>query len=225
MHQDDLLDWHAAVPPSPRTLEGRYIRLEPLDPKRHGDDLWQALQGPESDPALWNYLPYGPFDQRADFDTWLAGNAETRDPLFYSVVDRRSGQVQGLLSFLSIVPEHGSIEIGHVAFGARMQRSPRATEAVFLLAEEAFALGNRRLEWKCNAANQRSMRAAERFGFQFEGIFRQHRVVKRRNRDTAWFAMVDHEWPALREAFRRWLAEENFDTEGHQRQRLEALRG
>ncbi|WP_158890219.1 MULTISPECIES: GNAT family N-acetyltransferase [unclassified Pseudomonas] len=208
------LDWTPAQLPQPRLLQGRYVRLEPLDPQRHGDDLWAALH--DQDPALWDYLPYGPFTERAAFDSWLAGLAQGRDPLFHAVVDPRDGRALGQLSLMSIVPEHGSIEIGHVAFGGRLQRTPLATEAFYLLMQEAFALGYRRLEWKCDDANARSKRAAERLGMRHEGLFRQHRVVKGRNRDTAWFSLLDHEWPMVDAGFQRWLAAENFDAEGRQ---------
>ena len=219
-----LAAWQPASPPPRRPLGGRFVCLEPLAPSRHGDDLWQALQGPGADPALWDYLAYGPFAEREAFDAWLAANAGSADPLFFTVIDRASGQARGLLSYLNSVPAHGSIEIGHIAFGRAMQRTPGASEAVFLLAEQAFVLGNRRLEWKCNAANRRSVRAAERFGFRYEGVFRQHLVIKGRNRDTAWFAILDQQWPALRLAFQRWLAVENFDEQGRQRKTLAQLR-
>lgn len=219
----DLSCWQPCPLPDQRPLSGRFVRLEALDVARHGDDLWVALQGP--DPALWDYLPYGPFTERAAFDAWLGGNADSRDPLFYAVVDLASDRALGLFSYLRITAQDGSIEIGHVAFGAPMQRTPGATEAVFLLARHAFdALGYRRLEWKCDAANARSLRAAERFGFSHEGLFRQHMVRKGRNRDTAWFSIIDGEWPACREAFERWLEADNFDQAGRQKQRLEALR-
>lgn len=221
----DLSHWQPRPTPDHRALPGRFVRLEALDPARHGGDLWHALQGPGHDPALWNYLPYGPFPERAPFDAWLAGHAASRDPLFYAVVDLASGRVTGLLSYLRIAPKDGAIEIGHIAFGQAMQRSPASTEAVWLLARHAFDdLGYRRLEWKCNAANARSMRAAERLGFRYEGLFRQHMVIKGQNRDTAWFSIIDGEWPAVRSTFEAWLAVDNFDGEGHQRRRLEDLR-
>lgn len=219
----DLSHWQPRPAPDQRPLDGRFVRLEALDPARHGDDLWRALQGP--DPALWDYLPYGPFDQRAAFDAWLDGHAASRDPLFYTVIERTGGRALGLLSYLRIAPKDGCIEIGHIAFGAPMQRTPGATEAVWLLARHAFDdLGYRRLEWKCNARNARSMRAAERFGFVHEGLFRQHMVVKGENRDSAWFSIIDGEWPTRRTAFERWLAADNFDAEGRQKVKLEALR-
>lgn len=220
----DLSNWQQCPTPDQRVLQGRVVRLETLAVSRHGDDLWRALQGP--DPALWDYLPYGPFSERTGFNAWLTSNAEHRDPLFYAVIDQASGRALGLFSYLNIAAQDGCIEIGHVAFGASMQRTAGATEAVYLLARHAFDdLGYRRLEWKCNAANTRSRRAAERFGFTYEGLFRQHRVIKGKNRDTAWFSIIDGEWPTCRVAFERWLAVDNFDDQGQQKQRLEALRG
>lgn len=225
MTNPDLCNWQPRPAPQRQPLAGRFVRLEPLDPGQHGDALWQALQGPSGDPALWDYLPYGPFASREAFDAWLAGNAQSADPLFFSVIDLPSGRALGLFSFLRITPKDGCIEIGHIAFGQAMQRTPASTEAVWLLARHAFDdLGYRRLEWKCNALNARSLRAAERLGFVYEGTFRQHMLVKGRNRDTAWFAIIDGEWPRCRVAFERWLASANFDAAGRQQQRLEALR-
>ena len=225
MNPRPLTDWQPCPLPQNQPLAGRFVRLEPLDGTRHGDDLWLALQGPGSDPALWDYLPYGPFASRETFDAWLTGNAQSCDPLFFGVIDLASQRAVGLLSYLRIAPKNGCIEIGHIAFGAAMQRTPGATEAVWLLARHAFDdLGYRRLEWKCNALNTRSMRAAERLGFVYEGLFRQHMLVKGQNRDTAWFAMIDGEWPARRAAFERWLAADNFDATGRQLRRLEQLR-
>jgi RimJ/RimL family protein N-acetyltransferase len=220
------LDWQPVAVPSRTPLDGRYVRLEPLDAARHGDDLWLALQGPDADPLLWDYLPYGPFAERAPFDAWLAGNQASADPLFFVVIERASGRAVGLLSYLRLAPKDGCIEIGHIAFGRVMQRTPGSTEAVYLLAQRAMGeLGYRRLEWKCNALNARSMRAAQRLGFVHEGTFRQHMVVKGRNRDSAWFSLLDSEWPRCQTAFARWLSEDNFDAEGRQKQGLKALRG
>ncbi|MDP3847701.1 MAG: GNAT family protein [Pseudomonas sp.] len=223
MSNSTLHNWQPAQSPSAATLVGHYVRLEQLDPTRHGDDLWPALQGPEADPQMWQYLGYGPFAERAEFDRWLASHAAHNDPLFYTVLDRASGKALGLLSYLSLAPQHGSIEIGHVCFGHALQRSVQATETIYLLARYAFELGNRRLEWKCDNLNLRSRRAAERFGFSHEGVFRQHLVRKGRNRDTAWFSLLDHEWPARQRTFELWLAAENFDAQGQQRQSLTAL--
>ena len=211
---ESLQHWQPATTPDNRTLEGLYIRLEKLDPARHGDDLWLALQGPDSDPKLWDYLPYGPFPERSAFDAWLEKNAASADPHFYAVIDSANDQAQGMLSLMCIVPEHGRIEIGHVAFGAPMQRSPKSTEAVYLLAKEAFALGNRRLEWKCNNDNTRSKRTAVRLGYTFEGVFRQHMVVKGKNRDTTWYSIISTQWSSVAAGFEKWLALDNQPKSG-----------
>ena len=211
---ESLQHWQPAKNPDNRTLDGLYIRLEKLDGTRHGDDLWLAFQGAHSDPALWDYMPFGPFAERPAFDTWLQALTNSLDPHFYAVIDKPGGQAQGLLSLMSIVPEHGRIEIGNVTFGAAMQRSPKSTEAVYLLAKEAFALGNRRLEWKCNNLNDRSKRSAVRLGYTYEGIFRQHMVVKGRNRDTTWYSMIGTEWPAIAAGFEKWLALDNQPESG-----------
>ncbi|MCU1776677.1 GNAT family N-acetyltransferase [Pseudomonas sp. 14P_5.3_Bac1] len=207
-------DWKGVPAPTVQVLEGRFIRLEKLDPARHGDGLFRALEGPGADPKLWDYLPYGPFPERAAFDAWLNNHAQHSDPYFFSVIDRQSGEVQGILSLMSIVPAQGRIEIGHVTFGASMQRSPKSTEAVYLLARHAFEQGYRRLEWKCNNANARSKYAAQRLGFSFEGVFRQHMVVKGQNRDTAWYSILDSEWPTLGAGFEAWLSEANQHGSG-----------
>lgn len=220
----DLTQWQPASLPDTRTLQGRFIRLEKLDTARHGDGLWEALEGPAADRKLWDYLFVGPFPERSAFDDYLAGLEDSTDPWFYTVIDQQTGAIDGFLSLMSIVPNAGRIEIGHVTFGASMQRTPKATEAVYLLAKESFSLGNRRLEWKCNANNARSKRAAERFGFSFEGTFRQHSVFKGQNRDTAWYSIIDSEWPAVRQAFETWLSVDNF-KDGQQIRTLEQLRG
>ncbi len=219
------LAWAPVAPPGRDAIVGARARLEPLDPDRHAVALFAAAQGPDADPRLWDFLPYGPFPDRGAFAAWLGGCAASDDPLFFAVVDAASGRPSGMASFLRITPDHGVIEIGHIWFGATLQRTPAATDAIYLLARRAFDLGYRRLEWKCDARNDRSRRAAERFGFTYEGTFRQHLVVKGRNRDTAWYAMLDGEWPAARAAFERWLAPENFDPAGRQLASLQALRG
>ena len=220
----DLTHWQPAKLPDTRTLQGRFIRLEKLDAARHGEGLWEALEGPAADRKLWDYLFVGPFPERGAFDDYLAGLEGSTDPWFYTVIDQQTGAIDGFLSLMSIFPSAGRIEIGHVTFGAAMQRTPKATEAVYLLAKESFALGNRRLEWKCNADNARSKRAAERFGFSFEGTFRQHSVFKGQNRDTAWYSIIDSEWPAVQQAFETWLAVDNF-RDGQQVRTLEQVRG
>lgn len=203
--------------PEPITLQGGYIRLEKLDPKRHGEDLWQVFEGPQADTALWDYMFAGPFTNRSDFDSWLETSSATKDPLFFSVVDLASGQAQGILSFLNIVPEHRRIEIGHIHFGSAMQRTPKSTEANYLLGKLAFELGYHRLEWKCNDLNARSKASAARFGYTFEGVFRNHMVTKGRIRNSTWFSIIDDEWPALAAGFERWLAADNQRPEGQVR--------
>jgi RimJ/RimL family protein N-acetyltransferase len=207
--------------PAREPIEGDRVRLEPLDPARHAEDLFAAAQG---DDGLWDYLPYGPFADVAALREHLRAQAASEDPLFFAVLV--DGAAAGVVSYLRIEPLHGCIEIGHIWFGAPLQRTPAATEAIYLLAREAFdGLGNRRFEWKCNAANGRSRRAAERFGFTFEGVFRQHMIVKGVNRDTAWYSILDGEWPAVRAGFEAWLDAANFDAEGRQRRSLESVRG
>jgi RimJ/RimL family protein N-acetyltransferase len=224
----DLAGWTPARRPAREVLAGERVELQPLDARRHAADLFAAAQGgdaSERDPGLWDYLAYGPFASEGELAAWAAGQERSSDPLFFAVVDRATGRAGGMASFLRIEPDHGCIEIGHIWFGPALQRTPAATEAIYLLARHAFdALGNRRLEWKCDAANARSRRAALRLGFTFEGIFRRHMVVKGRNRDTAWFAMLDDEWPAARRAFEAWLDPANFDGAGGQRASLASLR-
>ena len=215
---------HPATRPARRPLHGTRVRLEPLDPDRHAHDLFAAAQGPGADPQLWRYLSYGPFADAEELRTWVAERAASSDPLFLTVVEAATGRAGGVVSYLRIEAADGCIEIGHIWFGTELQRTPAATETIYLLARHAFDdLGYRRLEWKCDAANARSRRAADRLGFTFEGVFRQHMIVKERNRDTAWFSMVDGEWPAARAAFEAWLAPGNFDADGHQRRPLAAL--
>jgi RimJ/RimL family protein N-acetyltransferase len=217
------LEWQPARPPQRIPLEGASVRLEPVDPARHSRALFSAADGA---PAIWDYLAYGPFENQEVFTEWLEGRASSRDPLFYAVVDRATGLARGMASYMRIVPEHGVIEIGHIWFAPVLQRTRQATEAIFVLARHAFdELGYRRLEWKCDSLNLPSRRAAERFGFVFEGVFRQHMVVKDRNRDTAWYSMTDGEWPLMRAAFEAWLDTENFDQSGRQRLSLSDLRG
>jgi len=206
-------------------LTGARVELQPLDPQRHAADLFAAVQGDGHDPHLWDYMPYGPFACAQAFADWVHEQSRAADPLFFAVVDRATGRAGGMVSFMRMEPAHGCIEIGNIWFGAGLQRTPQATETICLLAGHAFdTLGNRRLEWKCDAANTRSRSAALRLGFRFEGVFRQHMVVKCRNRDTAWFSMLDHEWPGARRAFELWLDPSNFDAAGVQRAPLAALR-
>lgn len=216
------LHWQPAKAPPRERIEGETVLLEPLDPSRHGDQLFAATAGADS---TWLYLPYGPFAGKDDFMGWLEDRAPIDDPLTFTIIDRDAGAARGLASFMSIVPEHGVIEIGHIWLSPQLQRTRQATEAIYLMSRRAFEeLGNRRLEWKCDAVNAASRRAAERFGFTFEGTFRQHRVIKRRNRDTAWYSITDGEWPARRAAFEAWLSPSNFDGSGRQRRSLGEIR-
>jgi RimJ/RimL family protein N-acetyltransferase len=217
-----LADWTPRPRPARTALEGRYCRLEPLDPVRHGDDLFAASMAPGA-AERFRYLFDVPLD-RAAFAGWLERAAASDDPLFQAVIDLASGRCQGRQTFMRITPEHGVVEIGNILWGPAIARGRVATEALFLAARHVFdELGYRRFEWKCNLRNEPSMRAARRFGFAFEGVFRSHMVVKGENRDTAWFAMTDADWPALRARFERWLDPANFDADGRQRARLADL--
>jgi RimJ/RimL family protein N-acetyltransferase len=210
--------------PGRAPLQGRYVRLEPADVPAHAPSLYALSHARPEDAALWTYLAYGPFPDQAAFAAWLAERVRSDDPLFFAIVEELSGQASGMASYLNIVPDMGCIEIGHIWFTPPLQKTRGATEAIFLMMRHVFDdLGYRRLEWKCNALNEASMRAARRFGFTYEGTFRQHMVVKGRNRDTAWFSLLDREWPAVRAAFQRWLAPENFDAAGRQQMSLTAL--
>jgi RimJ/RimL family protein N-acetyltransferase len=212
--------------PARAPLAGAWARLEPVAVAAHAQSLYRLSHARPEDAALWTYLAYGPFPDRDAFARWLEERARSSDPLFFAIVDRASGEAAGMASYLNIVPANGTIEIGHIWFAPSLQKTRAATEAIFLLARHVFDdLGYRRLEWKCDALNEPSRRAAVRFGFTYEGTFRQHMIVKGRNRDTAWFALLDHEWPAVRAAFERWLAPENFDAAGRQRTSLGALTG
>ena len=217
------LDWKPARLPQRVPLQGATVVLEPVDPRQHATALYSSS---DHAPELWTHLAYGPFASQAEFTSWLEGRAATEDPLFYAVVDCAAGGARGMASFLRMEPTHGVIEIGHIWFAPALQQTRQATEAIYLLARHAFDdLGYRRLEWKCDSLNQPSRSAAERFGFVFEGVFRQHMVVKGRNRDTAWFSIIDGDWPVVRSAFETWLAPENFDGEGRQRRSLIEIRG
>lgn len=205
-------------------LEGRHVHLRPLDALADAEPLYAESHPPAADPAHWAYLPGGPYRDVAEYRETLVIDQRSEDPLFFTLTQPADQRPVGIASYLRITPAHGSIEIGHIWFGASLRRSTAATEAIYLLAAHAFdELGYRRLEWKCNALNQASRRAAERFGFAFEGVFRHHMVVKDRNRDTAWYAITDDEWPAIRDAFKAWMRPENFDDAGRQRRRLGEL--
>ena len=210
-----------AQPPAPIVLEGRYVRLEPIN-ARHADDLYAAASAPGAE-ARFAYLFSPPPTDAADMAARVAESVGQQDPMTFTVVDVASGRAGGQQSLMRITPAHGVIEIGSIMWGPGVARTRLATEALYLTARHVFEdLGYRRFEWKCNNRNEPSKRAAQRFGFVFEGVFRQHMIVKGESRDTAWFAMLDGDWPRLRAAYERWLDPANFDAAGAQRAKLEA---
>ena len=210
-----------AIPPR-EMMVGQYCRVEPLDADRHAASLFEANRSVSAD-ANWTYLPYGPFDSFESYRAWLSESAQKCDPQFFAIVETSSGRALGIASYLRIDPRNGSIEVGHLNFSPLLQRTAAATEALYLMMARAFRLGYRRYEWKCDSLNAPSRRAALRLGLSFEGVFRQATVYKGRNRDTAWFAAIDRDWPALESSFLRWLDPNNFDEHGKQRLALSAL--
>lgn len=215
-----LTNWNAPARPGPHQLAGRYARLEQLAPEAHAHALFSAYSAGD---GVWDYLPYGPFTSEVGFNDWLRGMAASADPFFYAIRDLDTGLIGGMQAYLRISPEIGSIELGHINMAPRLQRTRAASEAMMLMIGWAFEAGYRRFEWKCDALNLPSRRAAERLGLSYEGVFRQATIYKGRNRDTAWFAAIDAEWPALRAAYAAWLAPENFGPAGAQITRLTDL--
>lgn len=211
--------WVAPRFPDAEVIEGRSMRLERLT-ERHADALFRANA---EDDTIWDYLPYGPFPSEAGYIRWVKDMAAARDPFFYAVVERETGQASGVMSYLRITPEVGVIELGHINLARRLGRSRAASEAMMMMISWAFEAGYRRFEWKCDALNIPSRRAAERLGLSYEGTFRQATIYKGRNRDTAWFAATDKDWPGLQAAYEAWLSPANFDAEGRQRERLSDL--
>lgn len=216
----DLATWKGVPRPERIVLDGSYARLEPLDPARHGADLLASARQPGADDRfryLFEDTPAG----MDDFLPWLEQATRSSDPLFFAVVDRATGRAEGRQALMRVDPAHGVVEVGHILWGPAIARTRIVTEALFLFARHVFdTLGYRRFEWKCNDVNEPSKRAALRFGFTAEGVFRQHMVTKGRNRDTAWFAMTDADWPRLRAGYEAWLRPENFDGAGQQRSKL-----
>lgn len=206
--------------PGAGPLEGRLVRLERLEADLHAADLHRAMR---ADDSIWDFMPYGPFGSTAAYHRWVKDTEGSTDPVFYAIRDLASGHCGGVASFLRIFPEAGTIEVGHICLAPELQRGRQATEAMYLMMKSAFEAGYRRYEWKCNALNLGSRRAAQRLGFSYEGVFRQASVIKGRNRDTAWFACIDSEWPALKECFEAWLSPANFDSAGRQKERLSDL--
>ena len=219
-----VLGWVERPRPPQTAIEGRYCRIERLDPERHAADLYAANLA-DTTGRHWTYLPYGPFSDFTAYRAWIAMNCLGDDPLFHAIVDLPRGRAVGVASYLRISPRDGVIEVGHIHYSPALQRTWAATEAMYLMMRRVFEeLGYRRYEWKCNALNAPSCRAAERLGFTFEGVFRQATISKGRNRDTAWYSVIDEEWPALKAAFERWLSPANCDAVGCQRESLRARR-
>lgn len=215
--------WKPVAPPPRTPIEGRYCRIEPIDPERHAAQLFEAISD-DQDGRTWTYMGYGPFATLPEYRAWMKATCLGDDPLFHVIIDAASGKAVGVASYLRIDPKFGVIETGHIHYAPRLQRTRAATEAMYLLARRVFdELGYRRYEWKCDALNGPSRKAAARLGFSYEGIFRQATIYKGRNRDTAWFAMIDREWPALKASYETWLAPANFDADGRQKQALGAL--
>jgi len=215
-------DWTPPVRPPAEPMIGRYCRLERLDADRDGQSLFDAY-ALDSEGRNWTYLPQGPFESYGEFHIWLSDMAKLDDPFFFTIIDAESQTSVGIASYLRITPPAGSIEVGHIHYSPLLQRTPAATEAMYLMMEQAFALGYRRYEWKCDALNAPSRMAAQRLGLSYEGVFRQATVYKQRNRDTAWYATIDREWPDLKQAFEQWLDPNNFDNDRNQKTRLSTL--
>lgn len=217
-----LVNFQTPERPPITPMDGRYCRIEHLDIARHAAALHDA-NNKDTEHRNWTYLPYGPFTTLDDYTRWMEEACCNGDPLFHSIIDNTSGEAVGLASYLRIDPRNASIEVGHINFSPLLQRTVAATESMFLLMQRAFALGYRRYEWKCDALNKPSQQAAQRLGFRYEGTFRQATHYKNRNRDTAWYSIIDTEWPTLQTAFQHWLAVDNFDPNGRQRLSLSAL--
>jgi RimJ/RimL family protein N-acetyltransferase len=203
-------------------MEGRLCSIEPLVPDRDSITLYEA-NSLDKEGKMWTYLPYGPFASFELYRSWLRVSVLTSDPQFYAIIDKSTQKAIGVAAYLRIDPKNGSIEVGHLNFSPLMQKTAIATEAMFLMMQRAFNLGYRRYEWKCNALNKPSRRAAQRLGLSYEGVFRNATVSKGRNRDTAWYAAIDEEWPALQAAFKQWLEPQNFDAQGQQKVSLSSL--
>lgn len=218
----ELPNWKPPSFPQREPIQGRFCQLEPISPDLHAASLFAANSADLSG-RVWTYLPYGPFASLDEYRNWLIATCLGDDPLFFAITDLSDGHAAGLASYLRITPNSGSIEVGHICYSPRLKKSPAGTEAMFLLMERAFELGYRRYEWKCDSLNSASRSAAQRLGMSFEGIFRQATVYKGRNRDTAWYAVTDSDWPQLKVAFEKWLAPDNFDAQGIQRTRLSDL--
>ncbi len=217
-------NWTPRPRPPKTVMEGRYCRVEPISVDAHAADLFRAFRTDAED-RIWTYLPYGPFDDEGAFRQWLTASCLGDDPLFHAIIDKQTGTAVGVASYLRIDPDFGVIEVGHINYSPLLQRTPAATEAMFLLMRRVFSeLGYRRYEWKCDNLNAGSKKAAARLGFRYDGLFEQATLYKNRNRDTAWFSILDKNWPSLEEAFTAWLDAGNFDADGRQKQPLRTPR-
>ena len=216
----EVADWTGAAYPSRDSMLGRFCRIETLDVACHLSDLFEAYAADESG-ALWTYMSMGPFATIEPLEEWMELACRGDDKLFYALIEPATGKAVGMAAYLRIVPANGVIEVGNLTYSPRMQRTPMATEAMYLMMQRVFnELGYRRYEWKCDALNEPSRRAAERLGFRYEGLFRQALVYKGRNRDTAWYSILDKDWPTIEQAFENWFDLANFDAEGQQKQTL-----
>lgn len=219
----DVAGWTPRPWPPHIPLQGQSVRMEPIAP-HHAADLFAAFSA-DSQGAIWRFLPYGPFATLPEFEAWMAQTVFTKDPQFYVFIPETTGKAAGMAALMRLAPDHGVVEVGHITMAPGLQRTVAATQGLYLLMNLCMSdLGYRRFEWKCNALNLASRRAAERYGFTFEGVFRQSNVFKGRNRDTAWFAFLDSEWPAIQRGFAAWLDPSNFDDQGRQVRTLAACR-
>lgn len=215
-----LNDWQGAKPVSPLSQAGSLCRIEPINLEKHAVDLFETCVSDESE-QLWTYMASHSFTTLAEFQDWMQKKCLSDDPLFHALIDRRSGKAVGMAALMRIDQEHGVVEIGNILYSTLVQKTTLVTEAMYLFMRHVFELGYRRYEWKCDALNEPSVRAAKRLGFKYEGIFRQALVYKNRNRDTAWFSILDHEWPRVKHGYEQWLQPKNFDESGAQKKRLQ----
>ena len=220
---EEIAGWFSPERPTAGIiLKGEHVLIEPLTADCHSKDLFEAYSE-DANQTIWDYLPYGPFNSELSYASWITKYAAEEDPFFLAIKDLKSNRYVGVASYLRINPEHGTIEVGHLNFSPSLQSTTGATEAMYLMMKWVFTQGYRRYEWKCDSLNQRSRQAAQRFGFSYEGVFRQAAIVKGRNRDTAWFSIIDKDWPLLKKTYESWLNANNFDMRGRQRQSLSEL--
>jgi len=218
-----VVGWEPKAPLQRVSTHGRYCRIQPINVDDHASDLFEAYRT-DKEGRIWTYLPYGPFASEPEFRAWMAETCLGSDPLFHVIIDLKSGKAAGMASYLRIQREVGVIEIGHINYSPILQRTPIATEAMYMLMRWVFVeLGYRRYEWKCDALNAASCSAAVRYGFSYDGLFEQATIYKGRNRDTAWYSILDYQWPQLSLAYRAWLVPENFDEKGNQKTSLRTL--